>query len=78
MLEDNVIMSHQVNYMSSALFPAEAVENNQDHLVVMKLGRQYHNISLVTLCGEENIVTSEYSILLNFESNISLKKNFYF
>ena len=39
MLEDNVIMSHQVNYMSSALFPAEAVENNQDHLVVMKLGR---------------------------------------
>ena len=28
MLGDNLIMSHQVNYMSSALFPAEAVENN--------------------------------------------------
>ena len=39
MLGDNLIMSHQVNYMSSALFPAEAVENNQEDLVAMKLGR---------------------------------------
>ena len=39
MLEDNLIMSHQVNYMSSALFPVEAVENNQEHLVAMKLDR---------------------------------------
>ena len=36
MLGDNLIMSHQVNYMSSAPFPAEAVENNQEHLVAMK------------------------------------------
>ena len=51
MLGDNLIMSHQVNYVSSALFPDEAAENNQEHLVAMRLGRQYHNISLVTLCG---------------------------
>ena len=51
MLGDNRIMSHQVNYNSSALFPAEAVENNQMHLVAMKSGRQYPNISLVTLGG---------------------------
>ena len=38
MLGDNLIMSHQVNYMSSARFLAEAVENNQEHLVAMKLG----------------------------------------
>ena len=51
MVGDNPIMNLQVNYMSSALFPAEAVENNQEHLIAMKLGRQYRNISLVTLCG---------------------------
>ena len=39
MLGDNLIMSHQINYMSSVLFPAEAVENNQEDLVAMKLGR---------------------------------------
>ena len=39
MLGDNLNMSHQVNYMSSALFPVEAVENNQEHPVAMKLGR---------------------------------------
>ena len=39
MLGDNLIMIHQVNYMSSALFPAEAVENSQEHLLAMKLGR---------------------------------------
>ena len=27
MLEDNLITSHQVDYMSSAFIPAEAVEN---------------------------------------------------
>ena len=32
-LGDNLISSHQVDYMSSALIPAEAVENNQEHLV---------------------------------------------
>ena len=39
MLGDNLIMSHQVDYMSSALILAEAAENNQEHLVAMKLGR---------------------------------------
>ena len=38
MLGDNLIMSHQVDYMSSALIPAEALENNQEHLVVNKVG----------------------------------------
>ena len=39
MLGDNLIMRHEVNYMSSTLFQVEAVENNQEHLVAMKLGR---------------------------------------
>ena len=29
-LGDNLITSHQVDYMSSALIPAEAVENDQE------------------------------------------------
>ena len=39
MLGDNLIMSHQLDYLYSALIPAEAVENNQEQLVAMKLGR---------------------------------------
>ena len=31
-LEDNLITSHQVDYMSSVLIPAEAVENDQEHM----------------------------------------------
>ena len=31
-------MSHQVDYMSSAIIPADAVKNNQEHLVANKLG----------------------------------------
>ena len=31
-------MSHQVDYMSSALIPAEAVENKQEYLVANKVG----------------------------------------
>ena len=38
MLGDNLIMSHQVDYVSSALIPAEAVETNQEHLVANKVG----------------------------------------
>ena len=37
-LEDNLITNHQVDYMSSALIPAEAVEDNQEHLVANKAG----------------------------------------
>ena len=33
MLGGNLIMSHQLGYMSSALILAEAVENNQEYLV---------------------------------------------
>ena len=33
MLGDNLITSHRVDYVSSALIPAEAVENNQEHFV---------------------------------------------
>ena len=38
MLGDNLIMTHQVGYMSLAFIPAEAVENNQEHPVVNKVG----------------------------------------
>ena len=38
MLRDNLITSHQVNYIPSALISAEAVENNKDHLVANKVG----------------------------------------
>ena len=41
MLGDNLIMSHQlhqVDFMFSVLIPAEAVENNQEHLVPNKVG----------------------------------------
>ena len=31
-LEDNLITSYQVDYMSSALIPAEAVENDLEHI----------------------------------------------
>ena len=35
-LGDNLITSHQVDYMSSVLIPAEAVENDQEHLVAIR------------------------------------------
>ena len=31
-LGDNLITSHQVDYMSSVFIPAEAVENDQEHI----------------------------------------------
>ena len=31
-LGGNLITSHQVDYMSSVLIPAEAVENDQEHI----------------------------------------------
>ena len=31
-LGDNLITSHQVDYMSSVLIPVEAVENEQGHI----------------------------------------------
>ena len=31
-LGDNLITSHEVDYMSSVLIPAEAVENDQKHI----------------------------------------------
>ena len=37
-LGNNLITSHQVDYMSSALIPAEAVENKQEHFVANKVG----------------------------------------
>ena len=35
-LGDNQITSHQVDYMSSGLIPAEAVENDQEHLEAIR------------------------------------------
>ena len=37
-LGDNLITSHQVDYMSSVLIPAETVDNNQEHFVANKAG----------------------------------------
>ena len=33
-LEDDLITGHQVDYMPTALIPAKAAENNQDHLTL--------------------------------------------
>ena len=47
-LGDNLITSHQVDYISSALVQAEAVENNQEYLLANKVG----SITLlVTVCA---------------------------
>ena len=32
-LGDNLISSHQVDYMSSVFIPAEALENDQEHIL---------------------------------------------
>ena len=34
----NLITRHQIDYMSSALIPAEAVENSQEDFVANKVG----------------------------------------
>ena len=36
-LGDNLITCHQVDYMFSAVIPAEAVENNHEHFVANKV-----------------------------------------
>ena len=38
----NLITSHQVDYMSTALIPAETVENNQEYLLASKVGSTRH------------------------------------
>ena len=38
MLGNNLIASHQVDYMPSALTPSEAVEDNHKHLAANKVG----------------------------------------
>ena len=49
-LRDNLITSHQVDYMSTELIPAEAVENNQEHLVLnLKLKENYWYFFMKTL-----------------------------
>ena len=37
MLADNFIKSHQTNFMSSALIPVEAVDNDQEFLAAILL-----------------------------------------
>ena len=46
-LGDSLITSYQVDYMPSVLIPAEAVENDQEHLVAIR--SVVHVISLGTL-----------------------------
>ena len=36
MFGDNLITIHQVDYMSTSLIPAEADEDNHDHLVAIR------------------------------------------
>ena len=58
-LGDNLITSHQVGYMSSALIPAaQDVENNQEHLVANTVG-SITLLVIVTLFVQETIVMSE-------------------
>ena len=38
MLGNNLIASHQVDYMPSALTPSETVEDNHKHLAANKVG----------------------------------------
>ena len=35
-LRDNITTSHQVDYVSSVLIPAEAIKNSQEHLVAIR------------------------------------------
>ena len=51
MLGGNIITSHQVDCMSSVLIPAEAVENDQEHIASCYYYN--HTISLVTLCAKK-------------------------
>ena len=37
-LEDNLIMSHKLDYLSPTLIPVKAVENNQELLALNKVG----------------------------------------
>ena len=41
-LGNNLITSHQVDFMSSMLIPAKNVENNHKHLVANKVGSTRH------------------------------------
>ena len=41
-LGDNITTSHQVDYMSSALLPAEVVKNSQEHLVAIRSVESRH------------------------------------
>ena len=47
-LGDDLITSHQVDYISSAFISAESVKNNQEYIVADKVGSI---ASLVTLCA---------------------------
>ena len=41
-LKDNLITSHSVDYISSAIIPAEAVENDREHLVAIRYVVSHH------------------------------------
>ena len=44
-LGDNLITSHQADYISSGIIPAEAVENDQEHLVAIRSVVSRHEFS---------------------------------
>ena len=44
-LGDNLITSHQTDYISSGIIPAEAVENDQEHLVAIRSVVSRHEFS---------------------------------
>ena len=41
-LGDNQITSHQLDYVSSVLIPAEAVENDQEHLAAIRQAESHY------------------------------------
>ena len=50
-LGDNLITTHQVDCMSSAVIPAEAVQNDQEDITSCSI--KVGIISLVTLCAKK-------------------------
>ena len=63
-LGDNLITSHQVDYMSTELIPAEAVENNQEHLVLNpKLKENYWYFSFLFIGIFYENINQEHHLL---------------
>ena len=65
-LRDNLITSHQLDFMSSALIPAEAVENYQEHITSCSNKAGSITSLVCNSLRKEIVIMSEFSILLKF------------